>query len=270
MKMTKNTIALYKGFVCLSVSTENNRNLALTVQANLMQYGYMLSEEAFQFLSNANRAEIINFNDECVTYLKEMMGGRYAYEPMYKNFPEEVMSMSDCELFWNQIIHYLSNGEWMPESIEMERPVNFENIKYTVLESISQERFMKIFTDLCSINTSLTPVDRTIVEWFCKEYNNTINSLLPKEVPFKETLCALASLGLDVPVKTVTDILRICVHMSGGDVSLPKVPRKTIKASTWLKKHISNPAREKFKFKKFTRVKREWVSTMIQRKDAFQ
>jgi hypothetical protein len=195
MKMTKNTIALYKGFVCLSESTENNRNttknsLALTVQANLMQYGYMLSQEAFHFLANANRADIINFNDECVTYLKDMMGGRYDYEPMYKNFPEEVMSMSDCELFWNQIIHYLSNGQWMPDSIEMEKPVKFENIKYTVLESISQERFMQIFTDLCSINTSLTPVDRVIVEWFCKEYDELI---FPDIIPFKETLCLVIS-----------------------------------------------------------------------------
>jgi hypothetical protein len=190
MKMTKNTIALYKGFVCLSESTESNRSLALTVQANLMQYGYMLSEEAFHFLANANRADIINFNDECVTYLKEMMGGRYDYQPMYKNFPEEVMSMSDCELFWNQIIHYLSNGEWMSESIEMEKPVKFENIKYTVLESVSQERFMQIFTDLCSINTSLTPMDRVIVEWFCKEYDELI---FPDIIPFKETLCLVIS-----------------------------------------------------------------------------
>jgi hypothetical protein len=265
MKTTKNTIALYKGFVCLSESTENNRSLALTVQANLMQYGYMLSEEAFQFLSNANRTDIINFNDECLTYLKDMMGGRYDYEPMYKNFPEEVMSMSDCELFWNQIIHYLSNGEWMPESIEMERPVKFENIKYTVLESISQERFMQIFTDLCSINTSLTPVDRAIVEWFCKEYSGSINNLLPKEVPFKETLCVLASLGLDVPVKTVTDVLRICVHMSGGDVSLPKVPRKTIKKNAWTKTHIANPARELFKFKKFTRAERKYILSLLEK-----
>lgn len=265
MKMTKNTIALYKGFVCLSESTENNRSLALTVQANLMQYGYMLSEEAFQFLSNSNRADIINFNDECLTYLKDMMGGRYDYEPMYKNFPQEVMSMSDCELFWNQIIHYLSNGQWMPESIEMERPVKFENIKYTVLESVSEERFMQIFTDLCSINTSLTPFDKVIIEWFCKEYSNSINNLLPKEVPFKETLCALASLGLDVPVKSVTDVLRVCVHMSDGDVSLPKVPRKTVKANAWTKRRIANPARELFKFKKFTRAERKYILSLLEK-----
>ena len=59
MKMTKNTIALYKGFVSFSVSTENNLNLALTVQANLMQYGYMLSQEALDYFSFASRNEII-------------------------------------------------------------------------------------------------------------------------------------------------------------------------------------------------------------------
>jgi len=258
MKMTKNTIDLYKGFVSFSVSTENNINLAMTVQANLMQYGYMLSQEALNYFSLASRADIINFNDEVVEFLKENMGGRYDYEPMYKNFPQEVMSMSDSELFWNQIIHYLSNGQWLPSSIEMERPVKFENIKYTVLEFVSEERFMQIFTDLCSINTSLTPVDKVIIEWFCKEYSGSINNLLPKEVPFKETLCALASFGLDVPVKTVTDVLRIAVHMSGGDVSLPKVPRKTVKANAWTKRRIANPARELFKFKKFTRAERKY------------
>ncbi len=132
MKMTKNTIALYKGFVSFSVSTENNFNLGLTVQANLMQYGYMLSEKALGYLSSASRNEVIQFNDEAVEFLKENMGGRYDYQPLYKNFPEEVMSMSDCELFFNQIIHYLSNGEWSPESVEMERPVKFENIKFNI------------------------------------------------------------------------------------------------------------------------------------------
>ena len=63
MKLTKNTIALYKGFVSFSVSTENNFNLGLTVQANLMQYGYMLSEKALGYLSTASRNEVIQFND---------------------------------------------------------------------------------------------------------------------------------------------------------------------------------------------------------------
>ena len=269
MKLTKNTIALYKGFVSFSVSTENNRNttknsFALTVQANLMQYGYMLSQDALGYLSSAPRNEVIQFNDEVVEFLKENMGGRYNYEPLYKNFPEEVMSMSDCELFFNQIIHYLSNGEWSPESIEMERPVKFENIKYTVLEPITHKRFLQIFTDLCSINTSLTPVDSMIILWFCKEYGTSLNSILPKEIPFKETLCMLASFGLNVPIKSVTDVLRVCVYMSGGDVSLPKVPRKTIKKNAWTKTHIPNAARELFKFKKFTRAERKYILSLLE------
>jgi len=264
MKLSKNTIALYKGFVSFSVSTENNRNLALTVQANLMYYGFMLSEEALNSLSSASRNEIIQFNDEVIEFLKEQMGGRYNYQPLYKNFPEEVMSMSDCELFFNQIIHYLSNGEWSPESVEMERPVKFENIKYTVLEPITHKRFLQIFTDLCSINTSLTPVDSMIILWFCKEYSTSLNSILPKEIPFKETLCMLASFGLNVPIKSVTDVLRVAVYMSGGDVSLPKVPRKMVKVNAWTRTKIPNPAREAFKFKMFTRAERKHILSLLE------
>jgi hypothetical protein len=264
MILSKNTVALYKGFVSLSVSSENNHSLALTVQANLMQYGYMLSEEALNSLASATKKEIIQFNDEAIEFLKENMGGRYDYQPLYKNFPEEVMSMSDCELFFNQIIHYLSNGEWSPESVEMERPVRFENINYTVLEPISEQEFMNIFTDLCSINTSLTPVDSMIVVWFCKEYGNSMNSFLPKVVPFKEVLCMLASFGLNVPITSVTDVLRVAIYMSGGDVSLPKVPRKMVKANAWTKTKIANPAREKFKFKNFTRAERKYILSLLE------
>jgi len=194
MKLTKNTIGLYKGIVVIPSTSNNNRHLALTVQANLMFYGYLLSEDAMNSLSEADENFIVQFNDECLSYLNEMMGGNYDYQPLYKNFPHEVMSMSDCELFWNQILHYYSNGKWIPESIEKERVFQLEKINFNIvnighkLQEASEERFMQIFTDLCSINTSLTPIDKEIVEWFCREYDELI---FPDKIPFKETLCLI-------------------------------------------------------------------------------
>ena len=64
---------------------------------------------------------------------------------------------------------------------------------------------------------------------------------------------------------SVTDILRIAVHMSGGDLSLPKVPRKTVKKNAWTKTRIANPAREKFKFKKFTRAERKYILSLLEK-----
>jgi len=63
----------------------------------------------------------------------------------------------------------------------------------------------------------------------------------------------------------VTDILRIAVHMSGGDVSLPKVSRKTIRQGIWVKKYVPNPARDKFKFRNFTRAERKFILSLLEK-----
>jgi len=64
---------------------------------------------------------------------------------------------------------------------------------------------------------------------------------------------------------TVTDILRVAVHMSGGDISLPKVPRKLIRANRWSSHQSANPEREKFKFKSFSRPERRIILSLLEK-----
>ena len=87
----------------------------------------------------------------------------------------------------------------------------------------------------------------------------------PPVIPFKETLCTLAGLRLDVPVKTVTDVLRIAVHMSGGDTALPRVPQKFVKANRWSSYKSENPERVKFQFKKFNRTDRKYLLGLLEK-----
>lgn len=63
---------------------------------------------------------------------------------------------------------------------------------------------------------------------------------------------------------TPTDILRLAVHLSGGDISLPKVPEKKVRANRWTTLHVENPEREKFKFKKFTRKERKYLLGLLE------
>ncbi|MFM7989328.1 MAG: hypothetical protein ACKPKO_59440, partial [Candidatus Fonsibacter sp.] len=63
----------------------------------------------------------------------------------------------------------------------------------------TSERFSKIFTDLVSINTSLTPQDLEIVKWFVSSGETLV---FPNVIPFKENLCTLAGMGIEgLPVK---------------------------------------------------------------------
>ena len=70
--------------------------------------------------------------------------------------------------------------------------------------------------------------DKAIVAWFVEHYGDDLLRLLPPEIPQKETLALLAGCLLKrseptylLPhLKTATDVLRVAVVMSGGDVSL--------------------------------------------------
>lgn len=262
MKLTRNIVAFKKNLVCSPNDGMDNRIAVATVQSHLMEWGYMLDQDAFTELSKSDLSFITTFNDEVISYLKTAMGGKRNYQPLYKNFPQEVMSLSDFELYFNAILHYWSNGEWEPSTVTLEKPIKFEKIKYSLIKFSTPERFSRIFTDLISINTSLSPQDMEIVKWFV---DNGETLIFPNVIPFKENLCTLAAMGLSgLPVKTPTDVLRISVHMSGGDISLPKVPEKEIRGNRWSTRKVENLERHKFKFKKFTRKERKYILGLLE------
>lgn len=68
-----------------------------------------------------------------------------------------------------------------------------------------------------------------------------------------------------LPKLTVTDVLRIAVHMSGGDISLPKVPPAEVKMNRWSSHKSKNPYRDAFKFKKFTRSERKYLMSLLEK-----
>jgi len=258
--LTKNIVALQKNMVCPIDHGQDNKMVVATLQSHLMQWGYMLDEKAFNGLSKSNVSFIQNFHDEVVEYLKVVMGGKHNYQPLYKNFPEEVISTSDFGLFLNTLIHYWSRGDWEPTEVVYERPIKFENIKYNMIGY--SENFSKIFTDLVSINQSLTPQDLEIVKWFV---TNDEKLVFPDQIPFKENLCTLAGMGIKgLPVKTTTDVLRIAVHLSGGDISLPKVPYAKVYINRWDREKCENPERLNFRFKKFSRSERKYILNLLE------
>ena len=262
MKMTKNIVALSRALVCPQNDGADNRIAVATVQTHLMHWGYMLDQDAFTELSKADLSFIEDFNNETLSYLEDILGGRLGYQPLYKNFPQEVMSKSDFELYINAITHYWSNGTWEPSTVVYEKPIAFENIKYNMIKFGTAERFSQIFTDLVSVNTSLTPMDLEIVKWFVE---SGVELKFPSVIPFKENLCTLAAMGLEgLPVKTPTDVLRIAVHLSGGDISLPKVPEAEVRTNRWSSQKSPNVLREAFKFKKFSRKERKYILGLLE------
>lgn len=204
--LTKNIVLFQKGLICLPNAAVDNRSLAITVQAELMKFGYMLDQDAFLQLGKADKADIVDFNNEVISYLRYMTGGDRAYAPFYPGFPEQVMEMTESDLWFNQFIYYWSNCKFEVQPWMKPFKTAFETVKYKMLTAGTEESFQKIFTGLVSAGQSLTPQDLDVIKWFVAAKQILI---FPDTIPFKENLCTLAGMGLDVPVKTPTDVLRI-------------------------------------------------------------
>ena len=255
MTTTQHIIALQHGMVIMPAGNEPN-GLAATINYELMQAGYMLDEDAFRAVEYAPYDEAVKFHHEVIEYLRYMLGDTGNFKPFYEGFPQQVMELSDCELFINQLLYYWSKGSFKPDAWKGERPKAFEHPHYTVLRVGAMKELEEVFTTLCSANQPLTRQSRDTILWFVHNYPD-VATILPENIPFKETLCMLAAEGLPVRIATATDVLRLAVYMSGGDISLPPVPPSTYTINCdGVPRTFENRACRPFRFRQFTRKER--------------
>lgn len=274
VNVNKNQIAFKKQKVLTPPkSTRNGDSISLvaTIQAELMNLGFMLSPKACEAYFKADEKFLEKFYQDVIPYARKLLGASKKYHPLYAGFPQEVMEKSLSELYINAFIHYASGGHWVPPQELGARRAQLERTSFTQLELITEAQFTGLFTQLVSINSSLTDDDKMVVEWFIKNHREKL--VMPKSVPFKETLCMLAGHQLAVPVKTPTDVLRIAVYMSGGDISLPSVPAaaSTNRPTPWwvaAQQQLAATTRDQFKFKKFTRAERKHILSLLEQTHA--
>ncbi|MBN70672.1 MAG: cytoplasmic protein [Gimesia sp.] len=204
-----------------------------TVAKNLQALGYGLSQSVLEQLATLSSQEVTNWYQEILPVLQRMVGAHREFKPMYPNFPRQVMEASHAELYLNALVHYygfmLSDMLGDPDFVLLPhyertiRPQLDELHQLRWIELGAEDDFNQLFTRLAASNASLSEMDKEILCWFAA--NRDVEALIPETIPQKETLAFLAALLPDSQVliksiKTATDVLRIAVAMSDGDVSL--------------------------------------------------
>ena len=265
-------IALRNGFVSVaSVSlnkgtpSQEHKIVVMTVQAELMKLGFMLTETAVNALNLFGTTdEVVKFYESVVPYIKKMIGAQKNYKPFYVNFPEQVMEMSTAELFWNAIAHYWIGGEWSPVQELKTRGIKFEKTKFTMLDVKSgDEPFREIANNLATFSKPLDKQKLDDLIWIA----HNIPNVEVGKITVKETLCELAAAGINVKITSPTDVLRIASRLSGGDVSLPAIPKPNRISTGWRTSELKREAeiqRETFKFVKFNRAQRKHLLGMLE------
>lgn len=240
-RRNKIIIPTYDGFD----KTTDNLGRVLVMMKNIQEIGYTFSKELIEELRYCDTSDLDNLYLELIGYLKSYVGADKTYNFMYPQFPQQVIEASDLELFVNAIIHYWSFGTLLPQYEKDERLPLFDNLELKVLDVGTEEDVVEIMDNLIGSKTSLSQQDKDDLVWLLNnkglEYSN-----LP-EIPFKENIPIISTLilnntssttwfdSLKLYYKTATDVLRLAVYLSDGDVSLAKptmfksMPRKVRK-----------------------------------------
>lgn len=210
------------------------RNVLAALQKNLESLGFLLAEDVIERLRVLSPTQVDAFYRRLIKDLKALVGAHRTFTPFYPNFPDQVMAAPEADLYFNAIRYYLTGDR--PAFDKAERPELSDAPKYRIIRLGTREDFEGIFTLLARSKSPFAPQDAEDVAWFVAQYRDDIKRLLPDEIPCKENLAVLGTLLLahvadaDAVIgphmKTATDVLRLAVAMSGGDVSLKTACRR--------------------------------------------
>ena len=232
MNNSINSIALrHLNGIHIAKNTTNNVNETLSIEelATLIKkfegYGYIFSKELAIDISKEERNVIIDKLKSVIKVIEDFKSDKN-YIVFYKNFPDEVINMSEIDLYINQILHYwygylpsnnenIIKGEVEPSKLVKARELNL----------VDDEMIEKLFIDLLSSNVTLS---EQYLDDVCVLTNNKSIKELEKYmecIQMKETLTAVSSYILKKEgvlignFKTATDILRLIAKISGDELN---------------------------------------------------
>lgn len=177
-------------------------------------------------------AQVVALHDTLVPLLRRRRGAHRAHRPFYAGFPTQVMEMAAARRYLNALVHYLSDGRLRPRDGGAPRPPLAGRTPLERIEPGDPDDFEGLFTQIAAANASLSEEDRADLEFFVRTRGDAIVARMPERVPQKETAAFLAGLLLEHAsrdaaldalsglCRTATDVLRLAVALSGGDLSL--------------------------------------------------
>lgn len=192
----------------------------------------VLSEPLIEQIGTLSATELKQWLREIIGVLRRATGAHVHHRPFYPDFPEQVMTASEAQLYLNAVIHYLTL--WRLPPTEHARPAMLEgNFISRVIEPGSISEFESLLEPLVSSRTSLSEEETADVLWFIRKYKSDTFRLLPAAIPFREIRAQVGSAlilhvagdarvdaFLERNVETATDVLRLAVALNRGDVSL--------------------------------------------------
>lgn len=91
-----------------TAASPSNRIVATTAAIELLNLGFIANPEELQQLPAEELKQLI-------AMAAQLISADRTWVPMYPDFPEQVMNISDGAVFFNAITHYLALRQWRPD-----------------------------------------------------------------------------------------------------------------------------------------------------------
>ena len=217
--------------------SKDNTHIVLSMMMNMEDLGFIFSQDLFEILRFQPAKSLADLYGQIIPILKEMVSAHVRHVPFYRNFPDQMGSMSELEIYLNALVHYWTIGEWKPKyPVEQRFPLQDGHPQIRMIQPGGLDDLEDIFLHMISAKGSLSDKDRKLLGWFIQKSDpDLLASSLPEVIPSKETLSIVAgsimqyhpgnSEILSNYFKTATDVLRLALSLSGGDVSLAENSR---------------------------------------------
>lgn len=205
-----------------------------TAMKNIETLGFTFSRHLMRALCTLSKKQFEALYDQMIADLRVMVGAHVKYCPMYPAFPMQVMQADDAELYLNAIYHYLTLD--FPEYAAADRPALQDQVNLKVIDLGSAAELHALISQLIQAKGSISETDKKDIDTVLESADpEAMNELLPSEIPFKENAGFVAASLLKHEkanveqigryFTTATDVLRLAVAWSDGDVSLAEATR---------------------------------------------
>jgi hypothetical protein len=222
-----------------------------TASKNIESLGYRFSPRLIREVSTMPSDAFGVFYNELIVHLKEMVGAHVEYRPMYPGFPSQMMEESEADLYLNALYHYFTLD--LPLYDSKGRQPLAEEGQLKVIDLGTKAEFHVLIHQLMQAKGSISETDKTDIDKTIQQAGaEELSEILPAEIPFKENAAFVAGSllkhrkadpkAIGRYIKTATDVLRLAVAWSDGDVSLAEATR----------------------FRKFTRPERKLLLALLE------
>jgi hypothetical protein len=195
------------------------------------QFGYALKPEVIDAFRSVDDSYLVQAHRDLMALLRASVGAHRQFKPLYPGFPAEVLAMSDARLYLNAVRHYLTDGKWKPPSIPVSRTALDYFATARRIGIAGPDDLRTIATRLLASKSSLSPTDVADLTWLLKHYRDHLAEIVPEKIAHRENAAIVASVLWVVNetyarrfiagnIKNTTDVLRLCVALNDGDVSL--------------------------------------------------